>query len=410
MSDDEDTISSSPRQRRRRRPAPRSHPFWRFVFPVLVVAAGAAVFFVWRAGTKAVLDSTDGEQIEVITDPTQPGFVAFVEPTPTMLIAHTDDQGTLVGITVLARTALDEGGTAVLVSADLLVEPSEDPADAVVLHALYEEEGLDGLALVVGDLFGFGFRESGEITTDGLRGVLRLVEPIPFNLSDDLMEVTDSGEQSVVFGAGALQLSGEEAARLYAWRNATEFDANRTQRQLQLWRRWLSEIDGAEDPIAVTTPFEDGLPPYLRSLGTGTADLSVLAVRAVPFDENAAPIYVLDEAGLAALHDKATEMVPLPIASHPGARPTVRLLDGTGNAELRDRTLPVLVEAGAEITIIGNAASFGVTDTVVAYHVMEQQEAAGVLAEAIGATVTFVEDPEQPTDLTVIVGSDQESQ
>ncbi|NIR35075.1 MAG: hypothetical protein GWN79_04965, partial [Actinobacteria bacterium] len=56
------------------------------------------------------------------TDPTAPGYVAFVEPTPTMLLTHVDG-GQLAGVSVLARTALDRGGTLVLISADMLVEP-----------------------------------------------------------------------------------------------------------------------------------------------------------------------------------------------------------------------------------------------------------------------------------------------
>ncbi|RMH84161.1 MAG: hypothetical protein D6683_02000, partial [Actinomyces sp.] len=65
-------------RRRRRRPAPPAHPFWRFVFPVLVVAAGVGAALLWRAGTKAVLDSTDGRLIDVVTDPAAPGYEVFV--------------------------------------------------------------------------------------------------------------------------------------------------------------------------------------------------------------------------------------------------------------------------------------------------------------------------------------------
>ena len=48
----------------RRRPAPKANPFFRFVFPVLIVALGVAVLLLWREGTKAVLDRTDGTVVE----------------------------------------------------------------------------------------------------------------------------------------------------------------------------------------------------------------------------------------------------------------------------------------------------------------------------------------------------------
>ena len=88
-----DDVEPSPAPlRRRRRPAPKAHVFWRFVFPVLVIAAGVAVLLLWRAGTKSVLDSTDGREVEIVTDPGAPGYVAFVDPTPTLLVAHTDGE------------------------------------------------------------------------------------------------------------------------------------------------------------------------------------------------------------------------------------------------------------------------------------------------------------------------------
>ncbi|NIR37078.1 MAG: hypothetical protein GWO22_14140 [Actinobacteria bacterium] len=101
--------------------------------------------------------------------------------------------------------------------------------------------------------------------------------------------------------------------------------------------------------------------------------------------------------------------MPLPIGSTLGARPTVRLLDGTGSQVLRDRLIPALVAAGAEISVIGNAADFEWTDTVVAYHLPENAADAEALAAAIGATAVFDDDPDQPIDLTVTIGSDQET-
>ena len=391
----------------RKRPAPSPHPFWGLVFPILVIAAGVLVYAVWRDGTKLVLDSNDGERIETITDSTAPGYRAFVDPTPTMLIAHVTDDGELVGLTVLAQTALDQGGTAVLISAELLLESTGDPADAVLVRELYASEGIDGLSRGLGDLFGFGFRETLEITTAELSGWLSLVEPLPVALNDNLVSVDAEGLVETVFPAGAHELNGAEAANIYGWLNDGEFDSNRTQRQLELWEQWLSEVGRADDLIAATLPFEDGLSAYLRSLGTGTRLLEVLPLVAVSFGGDDPPFYAQTDQQRQQLEAIAREMVPLPIGSHLGARPSVSLLDGTGAGVPRDEMLPILVDAGAEVTVIGNAQAFGVSDTVVAYHIAEHQQAAVTLADAIGASVVLVEDPNQPTDLTVTVGLDR---
>ena len=391
----------------RKRPAPSPHPFWGLVFPFLVVAAAVLVFAVWRDGTKLVLDSNDGERIETITDPAAPGYRAFVDPTPTMLIAHLTDAGELVGITVLAQTALDQGGTAVLISAELLLEPSDDLADAVFVRELYATEGLDGLSRGVGDLFGFGFRGTLEMTTSELSGWLRLVEPLSVVLNDDLVSVDASGLLEVEYPAGTRELTGAAAANIYGWLNEGEFDSNRTQRQVELWESWLSEVGRADDLLAATLPFEGELSGYLRSLGAGTRRLEVLPLIAVSFGGDNPPFYAQTDQQKQQLDSLAREMVPLPIASHLGARPTVSLLDGTGAAVPSDEMLQVLIDAGAEVTVLGNAQAFGVAETTVAYHIADRQQAAIVLADAIGASARFVEDSDQPVDLTVTVGLDR---
>lgn len=397
----------APPTRRRRRPAPRAHPFWRFVFPVLVVAAGVAVFFVWRAGTKAVLDSTDGQQVVVVSDPAAPGYVAFVDPTPTMLVVHTADDE-LVGVSVLARTALDAGGTLVLLSADMLMQPDDNRDNDVLLGRAYDRGGIGEVEELVAGLFGFGFHETQELDEDALAQFLGLVEPIPFGTADALVAVDDAGAITELLPAGLHDLDGATAAEVYGWRNPGEFESNRRERQLDLWLAWLQQIGRADDLLAATLPFDDGLPRYLRSLGAGTADVSLVPLE--PFYVgDALPLYYLDEAGHDWLAAKAADMVPLPIGSTAGARSSVRLLDGTGETRVRDRMLPILVAAGAEISIIGNAPAFDVADTVVAYHIAENQLAAEDLAATIGAAVRFDADPNQPIDLTVIVGADQEA-
>ena len=54
------------------------------------------------------------------------------------------------------------------------------------------------------------------------------------------------------------------------------------------------------------------------------------------------------------------------------------LLDGSGNSEQRDLLLPELVDAGAEVVVIGNALEFGVAETTVAYHSATQQSASSI--------------------------------
>lgn len=388
--------------RRRRRPAPAANAFFRFVFPLLIVAAGLAVFFLWRDGTKAVLDTTDGEDVPVVTDPSEPGFLAFATPTPTLLIAHTDNDDTLVGVSVLARTALDEGGSLSILSADLLLDIEDD----VILDVAYREGGIDGLERAVAEWMDMGFTDEPMVmSTERLSGFFDLIEPIPFVLVDDLVAADGEGGVEVVIAAGARDFESDELAAVYGWRNPGEPDATRFNRQLAVWQAWLDEIRLAEDPIAATLFFTEGLPPHLRAMGTGTADLEIAPMAPFWIDPDQ-PLYALQETDLEWPVQRRDETVPLPVGREPGALPTVQLLDGTGDAANRDAALERVVAAGGEVFIIGNAREFGVATTTVAYHLAENEPVAVAFAEAMGVAAEFVENPNEVVDLTVTIGFD----
>ena len=389
----------SGRRRKRRVPAPKANLFWRFVFPIVLAGLAVASFQLWRTGTKAVLDSTDGTVVEVVSDPDAPGYQAFAVPTPTMLTLHIDD-GELVGVTVLARTLLEGGGQLVLVSSDLAADGASGPT----LADVYADEGRAGVERSVGTLFGFGFLETLEIDTVSFGRLLELAEPIAFNLLDDLIS-TDADGTEVRLERGGTLLDGETAADVYRWRNPGEVDANRNERQVDLWESWLASIAAADDLIAATLPFDDGLSPYLRALATGQSDIQLLP--AVPSDAGSAPTYVLDDNATAWLAEVADRMVPLPIPAPGVDVATVRLLDGIGDHALAAEARGVVARL-SELVIVGNAAEFGLATTTVSYHDEANAPLAEALAAQLGAEVAADLRPDEPVDLTVTIGTDWE--
>ena len=385
-----------------RRPAPKANPFFRFVFPVVIIASGLAVFLLWREGTKAVLDSTDGTVLEIVTDPGQPGYEVFVDPTPTILLVHLDD-GELVGLTVFAATLLDNGGHAVLVGADV----ASDGIDGPTFAQRWRTGGMDAVERDLGAMFGFGFVETDAIETPELAQLLSLSEPFPINLLDPLVEVNEDGRTMVFLRAGGQQLDGDAGAELYRWRNPSEFEANRTERQLDLWKSWLAMVGSAADPLSVTLPHDFGLSPFLRAFAAGRADLQILPV--VPDSGEAeAAVYSLDDRGREWLADMSDRMVPLRISPIGFPIPTLRLLDGTGDPAVRDSALEALADL-SEIRVLGNTAEFGAVATVVTHHRAEAAAAASVIAKELGAQVVFSDEPDQPVDLTVVIGTDWEA-
>ena len=388
---------------RRRRPAPKANPFFRFVFPLIIAALGIWVFLLWREGTKAVLDSTDGELIEIVTDPEAPGYEAFVDPTPTLLVAHVDTDGGLVGVTVLARTLLDNGGQVVLLGADLAADGSSGPT----LAERWRSGGIDALEADLGGLFGFGFLETEVVDAVSLERQLTLVQPIPIDLLDDLVTTDADGQADVFLASGGQQIDGASAAAVYGWRNPGEFEANRTERQLDLWQSWILRLAEASEPATVTAAQPDGLPAYLRVLAVGQVDVQILpAVPEGATGETAT--YALDADGQAWLSDVADRMVPLPVSPVGNPFPSIRLLDGTGERATRDAALGVLADL-TEVLVFGNASEFGIERTTITYHRPDVEEAATVLGEELGGEVVFSDEPDQPVDLTVVIGTDWEA-
>jgi len=402
--DDAAPVEVAPPSRPRRRPAPPAHPFFRFLFPLLVVVAGVAVVLLWREGAKAVLDTTDGTDVAAVDDHAAPGFLAFATPTPTLLVAHVDEADRLTGVTVLARTSLDEGGNLVVFSPDMLVELSEG---GVILGPEYERGGGDALEAALGEYLGFGFTEKEPtiMSEERLATFLALVEPIPYFLTDDLVRADADGVEEVVYGSGFAQFTGLELAEIFGWRNPSERDAGRFTRQLAIWEAWLAQIGEADDLFGATLPFVEGLPPYLRALGTGTASLELAPANAVDFDPDN-PFYALAPGNEDWPIEKGREMVPVPIGYAPGVWPTVQLLDGTGDADTRNAFLPAVVAAGAEIVVVGNALAFDVAETSVVYHDILDEDRARALGDSLGVPVRFEEDLDQPAQLTVTVGAD----
>lgn len=410
------------RRRARRRPAPRAHPFWRFGFPLIVVAAGVAVLLLSQGGARTVLDSSVGEVVDVVQRPDEPGYEVFAQPTPTLLVAHTHD-GVLTGVTFMAQTDFDRGGAVILLPADLIVfygEGADNPGGEAagqrngggddppgqLLSLAWDEGGLDRIEFLAETLFGFGFGEVIELTTDQLSTVIGPVTPLPYLLADDLTVRTGIGVNTWL-PSGRLELDADTAARVYGFRNPGEADVNRVERQRAMWTAWLGSIAQADDPGAVVLPFRDGVWPFLGSLGLGSGVVETAPVQPVVLDPGAVPLYILDDEGSEWMAAKALELVPWPIPAKSFVLPTVRLLDGIGDPAIRDDLVGDIVAAGGAVTVIGNAEEFGVARTAVAYHRPEMDSAAADLAGLFGVEPVLLENPDLSTDITITVGLDQ---
>jgi hypothetical protein len=214
--------------------------------------------------------------------------------------------------------------------------------------------------------------------------------------------------------AGTVAIPAADVGRFLAAEGAGESDIDRLDRQQQFWGAWLDRIgDASED--AVPGEVDTGLGRFVRGIARGPTTAAALPVLQ---DETSDPTraggqrLITESPQLEAL---VTRAVPYPVAPAPGRRIRVRLLNGTSDPSLTTAAAPALVEAGAEITIVGNAPSFDVAHTTVAYTGPERIGAAGWIAARTG--IGRIEDvsvggdaplpsPDDEIDVTVILGAD----
>lgn len=397
----------------RRRPAPKAHFFWRFVFPGLVVAAGVAVFFLAREGGRAVLDyRVETIEEQVVLRPHEPGYLELVGVTPTLLSLHTDG-GRLSGVTFMARTGIDASGGTVLLPADLLIVPAGGTVEqGELLGDAYARGGAGAVELVAETLFGIGFDEVVEFSAESLAEAMAPAAPLPYLLADELAATGADGAPVVVYEAGRFDLSAADAAAVYSFRNANEADVNRLQRQQDLWLSWLDVVGRASTEAAVLPPPSSPLSEFLPVLAMGTPVVEVPPLQSIVGDPAAPPRYLLGPDGRSWLRDEILELVPWPRQPESFLRPRVQVLDGTGDAAVRDALVDDIIAAGGVVTVIGNAAEFGVDTTQFAYHRAElvNDQTTNSIAIQLGVDMALVyldEGTPYEVDITVTVGMDQ---
>ena len=90
---------------------PRRSRWWRFGYPIAFVALALAIPALVFVGLRVILDSSDGQLVRRVTDPTEPGYEAVLEPTPTDLVVSVDDdRRSSTRLTILSLTSDGVGG------------------------------------------------------------------------------------------------------------------------------------------------------------------------------------------------------------------------------------------------------------------------------------------------------------
>ena len=379
---------------RRRPPAPPVARGWRWGFPAIVLVAVVWAGVLVLDGLETVLQSEEGKTREAVTDQAAPGFEAFVEQTWSMLIVTEDDAGELVQVAVLAvADRLNGGGTLLLIPPGLTTDGCDkSPCRLVDRH---RSGGVEADRSVVTDLLDVDVTGTALLTPARWSSLADPVSPLPISLPSDLIQTGADGTTVVRFAAGDGSLEAADIVDLLGFGDAGGM--GRLGLQVMFWESWLSTLGRGGDP-AVNLP---------------TLDLEVVRIMAVvaagPVRIEASP-WVDDGSSTRAapgeIQRLKNEMFPFPISLQPGARPTVRLLNGTGDPALDVVAREVVLATGVDIAVVGNFRNFDVIQTRVIHRDPTMADAAAVLAVALGAGVIHDEMASPVADLTVVIGAD----
>jgi hypothetical protein len=375
-----------------------------FVGALLVLIALIPVL-AWF-GARAALDEGGGQVASGATDTAAPGYQALVSPTPTLAVLGEASDGSLSTVTLLAASGDGgRGGGMLFVPTRLLTEAGAGRTQP--LSEVYAAGGVEATTAALRGTLRMGIDRT--VTVDDARWaqLVAPVAPLAVDNSDELTRTGPGGQTEVVFRSGRLQLRGDDVATYLELRNTGEDERAHLYRHELLWRAWLAAVAERGDDAAVPGEVGSGLGGMVRELARGEVRYATLPVDAVEPLTGGGAGTVDQRLDREAAEELLAEIVPFPTSGEPGDRTKVRLLDGLGDPGLARAASSVLVPAGAEVTVFGNADRFDYATTEVRYYIPARREAAAAMAAAVGAGEPVLQEDQTDTvDVTVIVGRD----
>ena len=149
----------------------------------------------------------------------------------------------------------------------------------------------------------------------------------------------------------------EDVGRFLAARAGDEPDLARVERQQAFWTAWLPLVRDAGER-ALPGEVETGIGRFVRVIAAGEGGAEAIPVGR---EDTADGVRYRPDAGRLGRFLSVT--IPYPTSPAPGVRIRVRLLNGTGDPGLTERAARQLVASGAEIAVVGNAATLTEPET-----------------------------------------------
>ncbi len=338
------------------------------LFMVAEFVLVASVPFIGWQGFDALLDSRAGTFVEGPT-PTDPGWEAFVDPSPVSLVVEVD-RGVVTGAVLVAQPEAERaGGAVVLIPGDLLIAGVglSEMLPAQVGSALADELDLAIGATFVADEAGWSETLAGGTWT------IRNPDPVPADDGSVLIEV---GSVDLVFDDVA-PFVGRPA-------EGAVFESLMVRRELW-WSALVESPPAADEPLAV----------LIAAVADGPFVIDVIPTEVGPSGR----LLDLDATG-----ELIAEIVPFPAGAEPGDRIQVRVLARSLDVDLEDEAR-ALGQAGFEIIGIGNGPVFDEGATTVIVPIGFDDDRIDDLVAQVGADTVRVDESDVDSEIvTVLIG------
>ncbi len=335
-----------------------------------------AIPFMAIQGYHTLLESRAGKFVE---EPTRadPGWRAFVEPTPVVAVVEVD-RSAVTGVALFVHhPEIRSAATVILVPGSLEV-------DGVLLS----DRDPEAAAAAVGAQVGLALARVDVLDQAAWAEVLGP----EVHLLDNPDPVQDEAGGGL-FSVGLVQVDGSNSAAFLGRPAPGAAPISVQVRRHLFWNALVADAPATNTALAAD----------LRAIGRDTVQVLDLPLAQLQ------PVALIDAIGTEAL---VRDVVAYPAGAIPGDRLQVRILDRTGRANLEGIAAAVAGQ-GMEVIEIGNAVSFddGETQVIAPVALTDQAgllpEIVRTLAASVGTT-SVIQDNDAIDDLvvTVVIGRD----
>lgn len=399
--------SFAPPTGRRGRPHPSpppTPPWWRRVaFGLTLVLLVASIPLLGRTGYRLVTESTDGRDGDNGAGPTDPGYEELVTSTPTALVVQKDAEGLPVALTFLSLSNGDEGGSVIFIPLDTAVtEPGFGVDRLRTSYTAVADDPVGAtnqIAAQTAKVLNVGIDEVIVLDDRGWSQLVAPVAPIPF----DNPEPIDLASGTVP--SGQVSLAADQFGPFLAARRDGETESAALYRQEVAWTAWLAAVAASDRPDSVPGETATGMGRFARTLAAGAVTYDDLPGEfSTPID-GGVPRFEPDEG---AVSDLVVDAVPAPDAPFPGARTTVRVLNGVGPGDIPLDVVRTVSSLNGSVTVVGNGPSFDNDETTIVYGDPARKDYALLLQAALGAEgeVRLDRTASDAVEVTVVLGRD----